>query len=82
MRLSKTQRLFKDALDAAATDLGLVGKFEKSQPHDKYLVVLPSGEVLKLSVFKTPSSNDGYAKTLNKRLRSMIHRFCEERGVT
>lgn len=82
MTLTKAQRLFKKVLDDAAADLGVVGEFKVGTRHDHYCVVLPSNDVVKMTVWCTPRNTDGYARTLPARLKHTIAKFCKERGVT
>lgn len=84
MKLTKNQALFKDALDEAAAELGLVGEFIKGHRHDKYRIVLndAASTVLTLPVYSTPKTADGYVRSLRSKLRDMIVRHCERKGVT
>lgn len=80
-RLSKFERRLRLAAESAAAELGLVGVFEKSQPHHKLRVVLPDDSIIKLSLATTPRCDDTTLQNVTKKLRSAIMENLRQRGI-
>jgi hypothetical protein len=72
-RLSKDEQICRDALVAAADQLGVVGEFVRSPRHNKFIVILPDQSTVTLAVYKTPACDaEQYARTLPGRLKNAI----------
>ena len=72
-RLTKDEQICRDALVAAADEMGLVGEFVRAPKHNKFIVILPDQSTVTLAVYKTPACDaQQYARTLPGRLKNAI----------
>lgn len=81
-RLSAYRQTIVDALDAAAAEIGCVGRFDTSgKTHDKYRVVLPDHSVVTVPIYRSPKGTaEDNAFDAAKRLKGAIFRNLERRG--
>jgi len=80
-----SQKKFEQDLEATCIavsgELGLVGTFEKSSPHNHFRVCLPDLSVVKITLPATPRSNVACLLSVQARIRRSIITNLESRGL-